>query len=1810
MTAELAAINEGIIDGTLRDPNFEAYDAEVETYNEKTSTVNVSAEDKAAVEAAMATVNAIKANPDATAAGSDATIADQTAIIKDINNKYAPCVAGTHDYADATCTEAKTCKLCGATEGEANGHSWSKDPTSETPPVYDEETAKWSQGEFTYECENCNETVTIYADRADYSEYDALVKAYEDIVNDESLWASLTDETIEALSEYKAKLDGIALDYTKATTDAETGITTPDGQAELNALLEGLDLEIAAIQESIEDGSGRVLDFSKFEEAVTEYEGDPDDGIDATEDIASAEDRETITNLINEIRELADINPLPNAASEEQKQIDEATEEIRAIIDKYAGCLENGHTWGAWAENVTVDADGNFETATYTRICEKCGKTESYEAERENYDAYDEAVAKAEELLTNEDLTDAAKETIQNALDEANALDQNLPADIVITDDEGNEVEIDVNENAEAIEDTTDDLNGVIDSLYDENGKLKDEFKKVDYSEYEEAVNAYEAIKDVVPNADQDAVEAIKAVIEAIPENGTAAQYQTQVDKAAADIAAITAKYADCADGDHTWSEGVLTRPSEINGTWEDGYYTYTCEVCGTTRTEEAKRADYTSYDKAVTDLNNLLADESLTDAAKAKIEKVLTDNAIASDLITTEQDIVDDAAAALKVVLDEINNDETGKYEKVDYTNYNNAVSAYETLKDTMTDADKAAVEAIKAEIAMIPADGSKADYQEQVEKAATDIAAINAKYADCANGNHVWGDPVLTKAPTADANGEYTETCGVCGATQITEVKRADYDAFDDVVKTLEDLAKTENLTDEAKSAIEEALEKAEALDKNLPDNATTADGKYIEGGQDKIDALVEELNDVVADVTGDIDDGSALKPDYSAWEAAEGAYDALDKTNVKPEIIAEANGLKATIAEKQADDTLTQATATQKEINDSTARLNEIIAGINDGSLRDPDYSKVEDKIDEANANDNLNKDTQDKIKDIEEALEAIKTKTDPEANAKDDQDDVDALETQLDEILKDIADGKVTAPDYTAWNAAEGTYDALDKTNAPAELVTEATGLKATIDALKADDTANAKDDQQTINNATARLNEIIDAINAILTEKPDYSGYDDSHDTYEELVNQYGDKIKDGVADDVAALDTTVEGVRNDETSTKIDDQDTIDDAKTALDAIIAGINDGSLRDPDYSAVEDKIDEAKGNDDLNKDTQDKIKDIEEALEAIKTKTEPEANAKDDQDDVDALEDQLDEILDSIENGTATAPDYTAWNAAEGTYDALDKTNAPAELVTEATGLKATIDALKADDTANAKDDQQTINNATARLNEIIDAINAILTEKPDYSGYDDSHDTYEELVNQYGDKIKDGVADDVAALDTTVEGVRNDETSTKIDDQDTIDDAKTALDAIIAGINDGSLRDPDYSAVEDKIDEAKGNDDLNKDTQDKIKDIEEALEAIKTKTEPEANAKDDQDDVDALEDQLDEILKDIADGSAVKPDYSGVDEDLEKAKDKAEGDVSDELKDKIEDIEKELEDLKNDPTTNAKDDQPRVDELEDILEEILTGCKNGNHDFAVTEVGATCTVKAHTIRKCKNCIVVSIEYYGETLPHDYDIDNDGVDDFVLKRPYQNNKGVWMNGTKTYTCEVCHNTKTEQLHRADYDAYDSAVKDLNDLLNNKDLNDAAKAEIAEALNDNALENNLTKEDEQGIVDAAAEALENLYDEIMGDESNFKPDYTNVNKDLSTAKDLVKKNDVVDGVEDQIKAIEDALNLIKKDPTSNKKDDQAKVDALEDALEAIIAGIKDGSLVKPDFSQADAVIDQANDVKDAVNLPEDVKNEINNR
>ena len=1098
---------------------------------------------------------------------------------------------------------------------------------------------------------------------------------------------------------------------------------------------------------------------------------------------------------------------------------------------------------------------------------------------------------------------------------------------------------------------------------------------------------------------------------------------------------------------DHTFTNPVLVRPTEnADGTWTEGTYTSTCN-CGEKETTTIDRANYEAYDNAKSALEKLLEDKTITAEAKAIIKEALKANDIAENYVATakEQKIVDDAAAALKVTLDAINAGiADGSIIYVDLSAYNAALEIYNTKTASVAkDADKETAQTAIDSVAGITETSTKANgNQDTIDAATATLEALNKKYENCAAGNHSWGEPSLTIAPTKDNNGYYTYTCEICNETKIVEVSREDYTDYDEAIADANDLLDNEELTDAAKAEIREAIEEAEKLEENLPADVIVDGETIIDNNSDvKIKEATDKLNDVLNKIKND-ETGAYEKPNYTEWNAAERTYDDLDKTNIKEEILNEVTELKNTINDLKADPKATAA-EDQDTIDDATARLNEIIAGITDGSLRDPDYSKVEEKLEDANEAENLNKDTQDKIDAIEKALEEIKGKTEPEANAKDDQPAVDELERQLDEILDDIADGTATAPDYTEWDTAEDTYDEFTEEqlkDVKDEILDEVETLKNKINDLKDDPTANATEDQKTIDDATARLNEII------------------------------------------------------------------------------AGINDGSLRDPDYSKVEEKLEDANEAENLNKDTQDKIDAIEKALEEIKGKTEPEANAKDDQPAVDELERQLDEILDDIADGTATAPDYTEWDTAEDTYDEFTEEqlkDVKDEILDEVETLKNKINDLKDDPTANATEDQKTIDEATARLNAIIAGINdgslknpADFTEvnkdladakdkadkndvvdgvkediqrienklnelkgdpttnaddqpeidalekelediikgindgslvKPDFDGYDASHDTYEELVKQYGDKIKDGVAKDVADLDIIVDGIREDETATKADDQDEVDNAKAALDAIIAGINDGSLRDPDYKDVEDKLAEVNNAEDLNKDTQDKIDAIEKELQEIKDKKDPKANAKDDQPKVDALEDRLDQIIKDIKDGKATAPDYTAWDtaEGAYDALDKK--NVKDEILTEVTVLKNTINTLKADPTANATEDQETIDNATARLLAIIAGINDGS----------------------------------------------------LKKP--------------------------------------AV------------------------------------------------------------------FTEVDKDLAEAKNKAENNDVVDGVKEDIQRIENKLNELKGDPTTNA-DDQPEIDALEKELEDIIKGINDGTLLNPDdgeckHTSTEYVVDNSN-------------------
>ena len=70
-------------------------------------------------------------------------------------NTYKEIKANGHDYGDATCTQAATCKTCGATSGTAIGHKWNDGVVTTAPTC----TAK---GVKTYTCtrDNCGATYT------------------------------------------------------------------------------------------------------------------------------------------------------------------------------------------------------------------------------------------------------------------------------------------------------------------------------------------------------------------------------------------------------------------------------------------------------------------------------------------------------------------------------------------------------------------------------------------------------------------------------------------------------------------------------------------------------------------------------------------------------------------------------------------------------------------------------------------------------------------------------------------------------------------------------------------------------------------------------------------------------------------------------------------------------------------------------------------------------------------------------------------------------------------------------------------------------------------------------------------------------------------------------------------------------------------------------------------------------------------------------------------------------------------------------------------------------------------------------------------------------------------------------------------------------------------------------------------------------------------------------------------------------------------------------------------------------------------
>ena len=226
----------------------------------------------------------------------------------------------------------------------------------------------------------------------------------------------------------------------------------------------------------------------------------------------------------------------------------------------------------------------------------------------------------------------------------------------------------------------------------------------------------------------------------------------------------------------HDYDDGVLTRPAVVDGAWVDGYYTYTCKNDAShTYTETAPRANYTEYDKLVSDINDAIANGNLTQDAIDALNAALADNAVADNLIDSEQATVDAAASALKNALDAAD----GAL-KPDFTAIDKALDEYDDADAAVVVPDEVAnrIDEIKDIINDIKNDpnATRADKQDDIDALVDEVNGYVSHLAECAKGNHEYeaGWTIDIEATCAHS-GWKSHHCAYCGSTTA----RPEYDA-----------------------------------------------------------------------------------------------------------------------------------------------------------------------------------------------------------------------------------------------------------------------------------------------------------------------------------------------------------------------------------------------------------------------------------------------------------------------------------------------------------------------------------------------------------------------------------------------------------------------------------------------------------------------------------------------------------------------------------------------------------------------------------------------------------------------------------------------------------------------------------------------------------------------------------------------------------------------------------------------------------------------------------------------------------------------
>ena len=291
-----------------------------------------------------------------------------------------------------------------------------------------------------------------------------------------------------------------------------------------------------------------------------------------------------------------------------------------------------------------------------------------------------------------------------------------------------------------------------------------------------------------------------------------------------------------------------------------------------------------------------------------------------------------------------------------------------------------------------------------------------------------------------------------------------------------------------------------------------------------------------------------------------------------------------------------------------------------------------------------------------------------------------------------------------------------------------------------------------------------------------------------------------------------------------------------------------------------------------------------------------------------------------------------------------------------------------------------------------------------------------------------------------------------------------------------------------------------------------------------------------------------------------------------------------------------------------------------------------------QTGSVCEICGKTLHTCdfsgewkydadkhwKECTADDCDKISEEADHDFLNGECTVCDYVcdhanatsdLIRPVQNADGTWGQGSIVTTCPDCGNVETESVDRADYTAFDAAVAKLQEILASGNLIDGPKATINTNLNNvidevgynRAVVEQTTVNDgaqringyiamlEAGLADGTMKKADLSYMTALLDEVNALID-SNPNNIVSS--EVGNYSGPYSYYRGQI----NNGNLTQADHDRN----MAAYD-YENQLETLLAGLKDGTALKADYTEIDEVIAAIDEALKTASVTEDMQAEL---